>query len=482
MNLGLTLPMPEWILFGLIALLVFNEILFPWEDRYQKNMLPVLVVLGMITSVVWLPRDVSSQDAFSGMYRHDAFASFFKVFFVFAASLVTMLSIDYLTSKGRKPIEFLLLLLCSVLGFFVLVSSAHFLLLFIALEIVTMSFYIMAAYVKKEAGAIEAALKYLILGSIASACLIYGISLVYQCAGSLHFAEVRQAYLSNPYHPVMKLGILFIISGIGFKIAAVPFQFWVPDVYEGAPTPVTSFLAVASKAAGFAVLARLLTSVFVLQETTRVLLFGTFAAMTLIYGNLGALKQKNIKRLMGYSSIGHAGYLLIALAAGAASGLANLLYYLLAYGITTLTVFYLISLVESKTGSSDLEVYRGLGKRSPFISAALFLALLSSAGVPPLAGFAGKFLVLVSAVKSGLVELALLGAIFVPVSLYYYLNVIRLVYFEDVSEKTGSAPLWDHRLTKLFVIALCGGILLLGIHIGLFYPDAERAAQALFTF
>lgn len=330
---------------------------------------------------------------------------------------------------------------------------------------------------KRNLASIEAGLKYLILGSLASAFMIYGISLIYIAVGSTSFPAVTAFIAHHSSNALILSGLLMILAAIGFKIASVPFQFWVPDVYEGAPTPVVSFLSVGSKAAGFALMLRVFFMVFGPIDAKLQLVLACLAALTLLYGNLGALVQTNIKRLMGYSSIGHAGYLLIGIASGGKAGAISVLYYLMAYAVSTLAVFFLITLIGRALNSDQLEDYKGLAKRSPFLAGSLFLALLSLAGVPPLAGFFGKFLVLLAAVQNGLNWLALLGALGVAVSLFYYLSIVRLMYFEmGKSEEEINVC----RYNKLILIIFSGTMILMGVWQKPFYNFAESAARFLF--
>ncbi len=481
MNLNLVLLFPEWVLLGLLVILLIGEMLItnlsPSQSAYQK-LTPVTAQIG--TGLVFLsilPFAGRIDDAFGGMFILDPVATFFKVLFTLIAFAVIVMSRELFSSSGEKTGEFFLVLWCSLLGLFFMVSANDLLLLFIALEIVTLSFYILTAYLKKSLLSIEASLKYLILGSLASAFFIFGTSLIYLETGSTALPVIRDFFSQAPHHPLFLSGVLMVLASLGFKIGAVPFQFWIPDVYEGAPTPVVAFLSVGSKAAGFAVLLRLLFTVFVPLTSRWVLLFSLLAVITLIYGNLGALLQTNIKRLFGYSSIGHAGYLLIGVAAGKEIGTSAVLYYLEAYAVTTLAVFLVLTVAEVKLQSDSIAAYRGLSKRSPFLAGVLFIALLSSAGVPPLAGFFGKFMILLAAVKQGLEWLALLGALGVAVSLYYYLSVVKVMYVEEPHREDPITVSFSARCLLTF---LCFAILLVGVWQAPFLYFAQNASRYLF--
>lgn len=415
--------------------------------------------------------------AFNGSFIADGFSTFLKGFFTLTAAAIIPMSRAFFENRGIKFGEFILILWASLVGLFFLASANDLLVMFITLEIFTLSLYVMAASLKKEMVSIEAGMKYMILGSLASAFVIFGIALVFFATGTTSVPGIREYVLANPNGNLMLLGILFIVGGLGFKISSVPFQLWVPDVYEGAPAPVTAYLAVASKTAGFALLLKLLFTAFAAFDAERAWLFSILSALTLLYGNLGAIGQRNIKRLLGYSGIGHAGYLMMGLAAGKIEGVTAILYYLIAYGFTNLCAFWVVSLAGNALESDNIESYRGLTKRSPILSGALFIAFFSLAGIPPMAGFFGKFLVLLSAVSSGLVWLAVIGVAGVVISLYYYLNVIKVMYFEE-PDNTG--PIHVSASSKAVIAVLIAGILIAGFWQAPFWTIAENAAKSLF--
>lgn len=415
--------------------------------------------------------------AFNGTFIVDGFSTFLKGFFTLTAAAVIPMGCGYFEKRGIKSGEFILILWSSLLGLFFLASANDLLLLFITLEIFTLSLYVLAASQKKEMHSIESGMKYMILGSLASAFVIYGIALIFIASGTTSLPGVRDYFMANPDQRLMLLGILFVIGGLGFKISSVPFQLWVPDVYEGAPTPVTAFLSTASKMAGFALLIRVLFTALVPFDGHRYELFAALAAMTLVYGNLGALAQTNIKRLFGYSSISHAGYLMIGLAAGKEMGLTAIFYYLTGYAFANLCAFWVISIVGNAAGNDRIDSYHGLTKRSPFLAAALFIALFSLAGIPPMAGFFGKFLILLTAVQENLIWLAALGVAGVTVSLYYYLNVIKVMYFEEPNENSHiHVPV----SSKIIISFLIAGIIIAGFWQAPFWTVAENAAKSLF--
>jgi NADH-quinone oxidoreductase subunit N len=473
MNLGLLVP--ELVAIGFLIAMLLGELFI---DSFSKKHSARLATAGCFALLgTLLLRSTNGGYAFGEVFVVNAFTTFFKVFFVLAMLPIIKMSSEYFQAKLRHPGEFFLIIWSTLIGLMFLASSNDFLLLFISLEIVTLSFYITSAYMKNNLLSIEAGLKYLIIGSLASAFLIYGISLAYIACGSTTLSSVALYYLNQPHTPLMTLSILLIIAGVGFKVGAVPFQLWIADVYEGAPAPVVGFLSVGSKAAGVLIGLKLLFDVFGSFEIERQLLFSVLAAMTIIYGNLGALPQKNIKRLFAYSSISHAGYILIGIAAGTISGVAAVLFYLIAFGVSNLAAFLVISIVSSKLGSDRIEDYRGLFKRSPLLGAAMFIALLSLAGIPPLAGFFGKFLVLLAAMQQGLTWVALLGLLAVAVSLYYYLNLIKKMYVdENINEKA----ITFSEGSRGYLIILMIAIIFIGVVQAPFYTFATNAAASLF--
>ncbi len=472
--MNLSLLFPEWVALGVLVALLAGEI--SHSDFSKKLSGPLALAGSVLVFLSLLPLAGKMGSAAGGMFILDPLSTFFKTFLTLTVFVVIAMSREFFQDLA-KPGEFFLILWSSLFALFFLVSANDFLLLFIALEITTLSFYIMAAYLKRDLVSIEAGLKYLILGSLASAFLIYGISLLYVATGSTALPDVHAAFSADPHNRLILLGILFILSGLGFKVAAVPFQLWVPDVYEGAPTPVVAFLSVGSKAAGFALLLRVLFTVFVPFEFERRVLFAAFAAMTLLYGTLGALRQTNIKRLLGYSSIGHAGYLLMGIAVGREMGSSALLYYLMTYAAGNLAAFFAITIAGRALGNDRTESYRGLSRRAPFLAGTIFISLLSLAGIPPLAGFFGKFLILLAAVRDGFGWLALLGALGVAVSLYYYLSVVRVMYAEEPSH---SEPITSSPLSKALLAFLVFAILLLGLWQTPFLGFADHAAKSLF--
>ncbi|MBI4550463.1 MAG: NADH-quinone oxidoreductase subunit N [Candidatus Omnitrophica bacterium] len=474
--MGLQFLSLEGLLLGLIVA-VFVADLASRPDH--KDLVAQFTLAGLgVLLVVALFFTRSFGAAFSGMFVLDAYALFFKGLFIVIAASVLVMAREFLKPLSRHQGEFYLLILCTLMGMMLLASAHDFILLFVALELMTISFYVMTAYLKTDARSVEAGIKYLILGSLSSGMMVYGISFIYGFGASTNFGVLREAILQNPAgSPLLLVGIVLLLAGIGFKIGSVPFHLWIPDVYEGAPVPVTAFLSVGSKLAAFSILIRVFAEVIAPIGKPWAVLLAVLSALTLLYGNLGAIPQTNIKRFLGYSSIGHAGYLLMGLAAGGRAGSEAVVYYLLAYGITALAVFFVVVYCSVHLGSEEMEDYDGLSQRSPFLAASLFLGLLSLAGVPPLGGFFAKFLVFASVIDRGMVWLAVLGALNVVISLYYYLNLVKRMYIHP--------PRLDMPIpvSRPFQAALCAamiGMVAVGLVQGPFVKLVSGAVLSIF--
>ncbi len=405
----------------------------------------------------------------TGMYVLDNLAVFFKQFFLLAGILVLLMSVEYSDRIGSGVSEFFALVIFALLGMLFAASANDLVLLFASLELVTITFVVLNSYQRGRAASIEAGVKYLIMGALASAFMVFGIALVFGSANTTNFSEIHAAQKQLAGNPVFLVGLAMLLGGLLFKIAAVPFQMWAPDVYQGSPAPATAFLAVGSKAAGIVLLLRVLFGAVpqITAQWSHLLVW--IAALTILYGSLCAIPQRSLKRLMGYSSIANAGYLLLGFASLRAEGVNGVLYYLAGYLFTVLAAFAVVCVVLRHTDSDDLSALAGLGQRSPLLAGALALAMASLAGIPPLAGFLGKFLLLKSIVPNGAYDpgyYCLLGvAVFgVVVSLYYYFGVIRAVYWGgQASDLSPIATSWPVRIALAVCIA---GIFWLGL-----FPD-----------
>ena len=476
-------PIIDWNLFSLeaaittiLVILVIIEMFTPKDEaRDTLGILSILSTIGLL--VFWFTQQHLSGVTFSGMFVMDSLAWFFKAFFLVAMLFVFAMTQEFFKSLGGRRGEFYLLLWLALLGMCLVASSADFLMVFISIEILTISLYVMTAYLKSDKLSIEAGMKYLILGALSSGFLLYGISFIYGVTHSTHFDAILKFVSTHTMTPMMLFGLVLIVAAIGFKIAAVPFHMWVPDVYQGAPTPVTALLSVGSKAAGFVILIRLFFGILAPWHFEWSMVLAALAAITMTYGNLVAMFQTNIKRLLGYSSIAHAGYLLMGAAAGTVLGAAAINYYLLGYLFTNLAAFLVIVLFFVATKSDEIGDYAGLAKRSGILGATLLLALVSLAGMPPLAGFFGKFTLLMATVQSGFVWLALVAAVNIVISLYYYLMVAKRLY---VDAPKNTSPITISPTMRLMLILSIAGIIVIGIFQGPFLDATITAVKGMY--
>ena len=451
--LAVELTVSGWILLMLAA-----DMLLPDARKGSAWLLALAGVVVSTAVLAWQQR-AGLEGTFQGLFVLDQFGIYFKGLFLLTTAAIIVMTREFHAKLTVNAGAFYLLLLNALLGMLILASIHDLIMLFLGLELLTFSLYIMAAYLRTDARSVEAGMKYLIMGSVSSGFLVYGIALLYGFAGGTSFEVIHAALIRGPAPLTAVAGFLLILAGLGFKIAMVPFHLWLPDVYEGAPTPVVALLSVGSKMAGVIALMRLLYGVFLPMAWLWTNLLAVLSAATLLYGNLGAIPQTNIKRLLGYSSIGHAGYLLMGLATGSAAGTHAVAYYLLAYVFSNLLVFLVVTVATAGVGGEALDDYRGLSKRSGILAGSLFVGLLSLAGVPPLAGFVGKLLVLLAAVESRYLWLAAVGAVNVAISLYYYLMVVKRMYLD--APRT-NAPIRISPAASAVLAGLILGILAIG--------------------
>jgi NADH-quinone oxidoreductase subunit N len=402
---------------------------------------------------------------FWNFYTADRLALFFKQFALITTILVLIMIVDYApTISGSFPDaapqtglgEFVALPLFTCAGLMYLVSAIDFVFIFVALELVTVSFYVLVGFTRRNPTTLEAGTKYLVLSALSTAFLVYGIAWIFGATGQTNLHRLT-AVLANPggNSSAALLGMVLVLVALGFKIAAVPFQIWVPDVYQGAPTPVTAYLSVASKAAGFVVLIRVLQPFINLPQTQGLIFL--IALLTLIYGNLAALPQTNMKRLLAYSSIAHAGYLLIGVVC---FDVRAITFYLVAYLLMTLLSFAVLIIVAQQTGE-EISDFDGLAKRSPFLAFAMLIGMISLAGVPFTAGFLGKLYIFYAAVLQRQIALVVVGVITVGCGFYYYLKVVRAMYWQSDS-KTDAIPV--NGLSRVVISALIIATIWLGVY------------------
>ncbi len=420
--------------------------------------------------------------SFSGSFVEDPMALFFKRLFIGSAILVLFLAAEFSDRFASGLNEYYSLVVFALAGMLFAASANDFVMLFVSIELITITFYVLTSFQKNRLASLEAAVKYLILGALASAFMVFGIALIWGTSGELNFNGLAQVSGQLVNNKLFLAGSLFVLVGLGFKIAAFPFQVWAPDVYQGAPTPTTAFLAIGSKAAGFVLLLRVLFVAIPAVTQHWVHLLMALSAITILYGNLCAMPQRNLKRMLGYSSIAHAGYLLLGVAALNSSGQAAVMYYLAGYLFTVTAAFFVIALVLRHVPDENVSGLAGLNHRSPLLATTMTISMVSLAGIPPLAGFFGKFLLLKSIIEQGPAHhgyyfLAFIALIGVIISISYYFNVIRAIYWSrdpaDLSPITVSGP------ARLSIAICVAGIFWLGLFPESVLNFAMSAAAAI---
>lgn len=487
MNLALFIPEITLVVFAILVILldlgVRQKAVLRWVS------LAGLVIAGGASAFIWkcmgceLPCCI-----FSNMLAVDSFALFFKLLLVGVAFMVILASTDYVARFTRFQGEYYALILLSTLGMMLMAAATDLISLYVSLELTSISLYVLVGFLKDRKST-EASLKYLLLGALSSAVLLYGMALIFGFTGQTQLGEIAlvlqamspQALLTSP---ALLMGIVLLIAGFGFKIAAVPFQMWVPDVYEGAPTTVTAYLSVASKAAGFAIILRVFFSAFDIPWLSQDwgMIFAVLAVISMIIGNVVAIPQTNIKRMLGYSSIAQAGYLMVGLAtfgfapASVTLGQSGIMFFLASYALTNLGAFTAIIIISNKINSDQIADYAGMGKRAPVLALALTLCLISLIGMPPAAGFMAKFYIFSAAVQYGLLWLVGIAVLNSVISAYYYLRVVKVMWFGEPASDEGVPSSGAPRLALLLC---CLGVLVLGVIPGLVMMLAELASQML---
>lgn len=427
-----------------------------------------------ITALMLVGMDIGGTTGalFKHMFVLDRLALFFKILIVLATALVVFISIDYVRDFRFFRGEYYCMVVMSAIGMMFMTSSNDLLSVFVTLEFSTFGFYVLVAYLRDDIRSSEAGLKFFILGVFAAGLLAYGISLVYGETGTLVFSDMIG--VSGSYG--LAIGFILIFAALGFKIGAVPFHSWIPDTYQGAPTPVTAFLSIAPKGAALAILIRMFYVALASFKPMWVLMFVIASIVSMTYGNIVAIAQKNIKRLLAYSGIAQIGTILIGLAAGTKQGSDAMMFYLLTYLFANLGAFAVVIAVGQFIKSDEIEDYNGLNRRSPFLAAAMLLFLLSLAGVPPLAGFIGKLYLFVAAIEQELYTLLVVGLVNIVISMYYYLIVVKKMY---INEPTDPSPIVASTPIKVAVYVGIAGTLLLGIYPG---PFIDWAVDATLMF
>jgi len=478
---------PEIILAGTAGLVILVDLFVE-----RKGALAVLAVLGALAAIgytitLW---GGSATGLFGGRLAVDSFALFFKLLILGIVVVVVLATSDYASKMERFQGEYYALVLTSALGMMVMSAATELITIYVGLELASISLYALVGFLK-DPKSTESSLKYLLLGAVASAVMLYGMALIFGVTGQTQLSAISSAIgrlgLSGALaNPALVMGVVLLLAGFGFKIATVPFHMWVPDVYEGAPTPITAYLSVGSKAAGFALVLRVFSTAFGepgwLSQNWG-MLFAILAAISMTLGNTVAIPQTNIKRMLGYSSIAQAGYLMVGLAAaGLAGGTDTLggsgvLFFLASYALTNLGAFVAIIAITNKIGSDLIQDFSGMGRRAPLTAGVLTLCLISLIGMPPAAGFMAKFYIFSGAVQNGLLWLVIVAAINSVVSAYYYLRVVKVMWF---GEPASAEPVPSSGAMRVGLAVTSLGVLFVGIAPG-FLLTAAQAAARIFT-
>lgn len=456
MSLNLLAIFPELLLLILgVLILVIDPF---WKEDNRRENLGWFAAVGMFAVIILsvsFARPTGSELVLGGMVKFDGLAFVFKMLFIFTAGITALFFMDAKRLQYRA--EAYLMLIASTIGMSFMASSADLVMLYLAIETTSIPMYVLSGFMLGDKKSTEAGFKYLLFGAMTSAVFLYGLSLIYGFAGTTQLEALRGYF--GTFNP-LSLGVIFlVVVGVGFKISLVPFHFWAPDVYEGAPSSVAGFLSTASKAAGFAVLMRLFMVGFPQMQEDWQLLLAILAALSMTLGNLVALGQTNIKRLLAYSSIAHAGYALVGFVAGNELGMISVVYYLIAYILTNLAAFAIVAAFGKQTGSDEIRAYDGMSRRAPYLGLAMLVAFLSLSGMPPFGGFVAKMLVFAAAIQDGWYWLVVVGIINSIVGVYYYLTVLKYVYlYRMEGEVEAQNPI---QVSRPFVIGL--GIVSLGI-------------------
>jgi NADH-quinone oxidoreductase subunit N len=471
---GLAYLLPEMVLIGAASVLIVLDLLFK-----RKVIIAVAGVLGCMaamfaTTALYVTTD--SATVLSGMFVFDGYGAIFKLFFFLTCILTICMSLKYLEVEGVAFGEYYALLLLATAGMALMASAADLIVLFLGLELMTLSTYVLIGIKRESLRSNEAAIKYFLLGGFSTAFLLYGITLIYGLTGSTQIDAVA-AFLTQGEGvggATTLLPVVLVVVGFGFKVSVAPFHMWAPDVYEGAPTAVTAFLSVGSKIAGFAALGRVLSVAFrPVPEMWTTLLIG-LAVLSMALGSILALTQTNVKRMLAYSSIAHAGFALLGVIAGGRDGLMSMMVYLIIYGLMNLGAFSVVIALRSEgVAGENLEDFEGLAKLHPVVAAVMLIFLFSLTGIPPTAGFVAKFSVFMAAIRAGYTPLAIIGVLFSVVSAFFYLRVVILMYMKEPSKER---PLMTSPSLKIALAITSAAIVLLGVYPA---PLLDLAAAAM---
>ena len=471
MTINWQLLMPELI----IILTFILVVIFDLFDSLQKTFTAWITIVGcaiaLYVSIDMLQIGTEGTE-FSNMIQVDQYSLFFNVIFLVSTILVVLISMNYLGGQDRRQGEYYLLILLATLGMMLMASGNELIVVFLGLELMSLSLYVLAGYFQRSMASSEAGMKYLLLGAFASGFFLYGIALIYGGAGTTSIPKIASALTVDARSPLLLSGMFLLVVGFGFKVALVPFHQWAPDVYEGAPTSIAAFISAGPKAAGFAAFLRIFMDALQNLQSEWIILITILAALTMTVGNLVAIAQRNIKRMLAYSSIAHAGYVLVGLAAANKDGISGAMFYLFVYCVMNIGAFGAVILARTEDGESlMISDYAGLGFKKPLLALFMTIMLLSLAGFPPTAGFVGKFYIFRSAIESGQIWLVIIGAINTAISAFYYLRVVVAMYMREPE-----AELDFLAYPRLLIVALtlaAIGVILIGILPSYFLSPAQ---------
>ena len=468
--------LPEIVVTGGALVVLLLSVVTPRRDDVLLGVSLATVAAALYWVAAFAGLDVTAS---KGLLAIDGFAAFFKIVALASAALTMLMSAPYLRVEGLRAGEYYFLILCATLGMMFMASGMDLITLFIGLETMAVSFYVLAGYLKPNPRSNEAAVKYFLLGAFSLGVLLYGMSILYGVTGTTSLEGTAAALADQESSPLLVLAVVLVGAGMGFKIAAVPFHMWAPDVYEGAPTPVTAFLSVGSKAASFAMLIRIFHEGLPSLGAEWTALFWGLAVVTMTVGNIAALTQSNIKRMLAYSSIAHAGYLLMGVVAGTQRGVAAMLVYVGVYLFMQLGAFAVVAAMRrSDVVGDELKDLAGLSRRSPMMAFAMLFFMLSLGGIPPTAGFMGKVWLFGAAIDAGFIWLAVIAVANSAVSLYYYLRVVVFMWINDETAPAASPLVLGPAMTAALAIAVVGTVLF-GLYPQFLFASAEAAATAI---
>jgi NADH-quinone oxidoreductase subunit N len=483
--------LPETVLVITFCLAILTGLIF----RRTPKVVGWLAMIGVGAALFFVIQQRGlSTEIFSGMIAVDPFAVFFKSLTAVCALFIFLFSMysSEVQATVKRMAEYYSLLVAMTLGMFLMAGASNVLMMVLAMELTSFSSYILAGYTKEASDSSEASLKYIIYGAVSSGVMLYGVSILFGLTGAMNYIGInRMIAINAPNYFALLAATIFILVGFGYKISAVPFHFWTPDVYEGAPITITAFLSVASKAAGFAMMIRFFNVVFVDSRATVLSvhvwtslygfewnkLLAILSVLTMTLGNLVAVWQDNLKRLLAYSSIAHAGYMLMGVVVLSNQGLAAVLIYFMMYLFMNLGAFYVVMLIANKTGSEDISAYRGLGYRAPLVGVAMAVFLVSLTGLPPTAGFIGKLYLFAALLDARWIWLAIVGALNSVISLYYYARVLRYMFLRDPEGQ--AHPIGMLRSEKILLLVLVVPTLLFGLY---FTPIVDLANASIHLF